>query len=156
MKYLTIKYFEYFQIFQVYQIADAYLQESILSTFYTRIFQSQTLSREKLLKRRPYEKCACKMLTKLMPGLWKFKFNTVVGYISSTSWHRLKPWKMSGFFQGTPWLLLNSSWMMLLKIHLPFKKIDQTSMFCNPLVWIAFLNTSWKKFRHVWYSQNPT
>ncbi len=52
-------------------------QVSILSTLYKQIFeqkfvQSQTLSREKLLKRLSYEKCACKMLMKLKAGVPNF------------------------------------------------------------------------------------
>jgi len=48
--------------------------KSISSSFYAHIFvrkfvQSQTLSREKLLKRHMYEKFARKTLLKLTPGL---------------------------------------------------------------------------------------
>jgi len=36
--------------------------------FVQKFIQSQTLSREKLLKRVSYKKCACKMLMKFTPG----------------------------------------------------------------------------------------
>ncbi len=46
-------------------------QHFICTFFLWRFVQSQTLSREKLLKRLSYKKCVCKILMKLTPELLK-------------------------------------------------------------------------------------